>query len=143
MLDIPITDPGAHLVTLFPWQPLVAVQNTVPPQQLPIAMALVMFSQSFGSALFLSLAETIFSNSFGNLISEYAPSVNAQSVIDAGATKFRKIVSGTNLAGVLIAYARGIDRVFYLATGMGVGCFVFAWGMGWKDLRKRKEILKA
>jgi len=106
-------------------------------------MALVIFSQSFGAAVFLSLAETIFSNSFKTLISDYAPSVNGQSVIDAGATGFRKIVSGADLAGVLIAYAKSIDRVFYLAAGMGVGCFVFAWGMGWKDLRKKKDISKA
>lgn len=108
-----------------------------------MAMALIIFSQSFGAAVFLSLAETIFSNSFGNLISEYAPSINGQSIIDAGATDFRKIVSGTNLAGVLIAYAKSIDRVFYMAAGMGVGCFVFAWGMGWKDLRKKKAVSKA
>jgi len=66
-------------------------------------MALTIFSQSFGAAVFLSLAETILSNSFGYLISEYAPSANGQSIIDAGATGFRKIVSGTNLVGVLIA----------------------------------------
>ena len=114
----------------------------MPPQQLPIAMALTIFSQSFGAAVFLSFAETIFSNSFGNLIPAYAPSVNGKSIIDAGATGFRKIVSGTDLAGVLIAYAKSIDRVFYLAAGMGAGCFAFAWGMGWKDLRK-KEISKA
>jgi len=123
--------------------PIIAVQNTVPPPQLPIAMALIIFSQSFGAAVFLSLAETIFSNSFGNLISQYAPSVNGQSIIDAGATGFRNIVSGTDLEGVLIAYGKSIDRVFYLAAGMGVGCFVFAWGMGWTDLRKKKENLKA
>jgi hypothetical protein len=102
-----------------------------------------MFSQSFGAAVFLSLAETVFSNSFGGLISKYAPSVNSQSVIDAGATGFRKIVSGTDLAGVLTAYAKSIDRVFYLAAGVGVACFVFTWGMGWKDLRKKKEVSKA
>lgn len=128
---------------MFPGQPLLAVQNTVPPQQLPIAMALVTFSQSFGAALFLSLAETIFSNSFGNLISDYAPLVDGQSVIDAGATGFRKVVSGTDLAGVLTAYAKSIDRVFYLAAGAGVGCFVFAWGMGWKGLKKKKESSKS
>ena len=106
-------------------------------------MALVIFSQSFGAAVFLSLAETIFSNSFGNLITKYAPSVSGQSIIDAGATGFRRIVSGTNLAGVLIAYSKSIDRIFYLAAGMGIGCFILAWGMGWKDLRKKKEMSKA
>ena len=106
-------------------------------------MAVVMFSQSFGAALFLSLAETVFSNSFGHLISQYAPTVNGQSVIDAGATGFRAIVSGRDLAGVLTAYAKSIDRVFYLEAGLGVGCFAFAWRMGWKDLKKKKEVSKA
>lgn len=143
-LILPITDSSAHLVIfIFLWQPIIAVQNTVPPQQIPIAMALVTFSQSFGAALFLSFAETTFSNSFGELIPKYAPSVNGQSVVAAGATGFRKIVSGTDLAGVLIAYAKSIDRIFYLAAGLGAGCFVFAWGMGWKDLRKKKEVSKA
>ena len=106
-------------------------------------MALVTFSQSFGAALFLSLGETIYSNSFGNLIHQYAPSVNATEVTDAGATGFRSFVSGEDLEGVLIAYAKSIDRVFYMAAGLAAGCFIFAWGMGWKDLRKKKQVSKA
>lgn len=102
-------------------------------------MALVMFGQSFGAALFLSFAETIFSNSFSTLLPKYAPSVNAQSIINAGATGFRTITSEADLPGVLIAYAKSIDRVFYLVVGMAGGCFIFAWGMGWKNLRKDKK----
>lgn len=106
-------------------------------------MALVTFSQSLGAAVFLSLGETIYSNSFGNLISEYAPSVNVQDIIHAGATGFRKFVSGADLESVLTAYAKSIDRVFYMAAGLAAGSFVFAWGMGWKDLRKKEEVSKA
>ncbi|RDW58701.1 hypothetical protein BP6252_13177 [Coleophoma cylindrospora] len=112
-------------------------------QMIPLAMALVTFSQSFGAALFLSLGETIYSNSFGSLIHEYAPSVNATEVMDAGATGFRSFVSGADLESVLIAYAKSIDRVFYMAAGLAAGCFIFAWGMGWKDLRKKKGVSKA
>ena len=126
-----------------PSQPIIAVQNTLPPAQLPLAMALVMFSQSMGAALFLSFSSTIFTNSLKTLIPKYAPSVNAQSIIDAGATLSRKDIPGTDLIGVLIAYAKSVDRVFYLTAGMGVGCFVFAWGMGWKDIRKKSEVPKA
>ena len=75
-------------------------------------------------------------------MSEHATSVDGQSIIDAGATGFRKIVSASDLAGVLSAYATSIDRVFYLAAAMGIGCFVVSWGMGWKDLRK-KDVSKA
>lgn len=105
-------------------------------------MALVMFSQSFAGALFLSLSDTIFTNSLKTLIPKYAPSADAQAVINAGATGFWEILSGTVLDGVLTAYAESVDRVFYLTAGMAVGCAVFAWGMGWKDIRKKKEASK-
>ena len=104
---------------------------------MPLAMSLTIFSQSFGAAVFLSIAELIFSNSFRTLLMKEAPSVDAQKVVEAGATAFRKFVSGSDLAGVLVAYADSIDRVFYMAAAMGVGCFVFAFGMGWKSLKKK------
>lgn len=119
------------------------MQNTLHPAQLPLAMALVMFSQSFAGALFLSFSSTIFTNSLKTFIYKYAPSVDAQIVINAGATGFRKDIIETALPGVLIAYAKSINRVFYLTAGMAVGCFVFAWGMGWKDIRKTSKALKA
>ena len=143
-LIFPLIYSGVQVVTLVSLsQPIIAVQNTVAPQQLPIAMALITFSQSFGASLSLSFAETIFGNSFATLIPQYAPSVNSQSVIDAGATAFRDIVSGSDLAGVLTAYAISIDRVFYMAAALGAGCFAFAWGMGWQNMRKQKAVSKA
>ena len=78
----------------------------------------------------------------GTLISENAPSVTGQSIIDAGASSFRKIVSKSDLVGALIAYAKSIDLVFYLPAGIGAGCFVVASGMGWKNLRAKKMMSK-
>ena len=115
------------------------MQNTLPPQQIPVAMALLGFSQTFGGALFLSFSDTIFTNSLKSLIPTYASGVDPEAVIAAGATGFRNMISGKDLANVLVAYAKSVDRVFYLTAGAGVGCFVFAWGMGWKDIRKKKE----
>lgn len=106
-------------------------------------MALVMFSQAFAGALFLSFSETIFINSLNTLIPEYAPSVNPQSVINAGATGFRTIIKGTELADVLVAYAKSVDRVFYLTVGAAVACFAFGWFMGFKDIRKKNQVSKA
>ncbi|KAI0843905.1 putative MFS multidrug transporter [Daldinia vernicosa] len=123
--------------------PILAVQNTLPPAQVSVAMALLMFSQNFGGALFLSFAETIFSNSLKTLIPEYAPSVNPETIINAGATGFRLVISPTEIANVLVAYSKSIDRVFYMTAGMGVLYFVFSCGTGWKDIRKKNEVSKA
>ncbi|KAI9740060.1 MAG: hypothetical protein M1818_004811 [Claussenomyces sp. TS43310] len=123
--------------------PIIAVQNTLPPAQISVAMALVMFSQTFAGAIFLSLSDTIFTNGLETLIPRYAPSVDPQIIINAGATGFRTIVRGTDLANVLVAYAESVDRVFYFTAGLAVACFTFAWAMGWKDIRKKSEVSKA
>ena len=111
--------------------------------QIPIAMALLMFSQTFGGALYLSFSDTIFTNSLKTLIPTYAPSVSADTVINAGANGFRRLISSNNLANVLVAYAKSVDRVFYLTASAGVCCFIFSWGMGWKDIRKKAEVSMA
>lgn len=139
----PITTIGRMLIFHSSLQPIIAVQNTLPPAQTAVAMALIMFSQNFGGALFLSFSETIFTNSLTTLIPEYAPSVEPQTVIDAGATGFRGSISSSVFANVLLAYFQSVDRVFYLTAGASVACFIFAWGNGWVDIRKKKEVSKA
>jgi hypothetical protein len=106
-------------------------------------MALVTFSQAFAGALCLSFSDTIFANSLKTLVPKYAPAVNPQIIINAGATGFRAIIQGSELAGVLTAYANSVDRVFYLTAGAAVGCFVSGWFMGFKDIRKKTQVSKA
>jgi hypothetical protein len=106
-------------------------------------MALLMFAQAFAGALFLSFSDTILTNSLKTLIPEYAPSVDAQTIIKAGATGFRSLIKGTELVGVLAAYAKSVDRVLYLTAGATVASFMTGWFMGWKDIRKKNQVSKA
>jgi len=119
--------------------PVIAVQNNLSPAQIPDAMALLIFGQAFAGALFLSFSDTVFTNSLKTLIPKYAPTVDPQTIINAGATGFRKLVQGEERVGVLVAYAKSVDRVFYLITGTTAACFVVGWFMGWKDIRKKEE----
>ena len=105
-------------------------------------MAILVFCQTFGGALFLSFTETILTNSLRTQIPIYAPYVDSKAVIAAGATAVRDVVPTDQLAGVLEAYVESIDRVFYLTVGAACGIFVFAWGMKWTDVRKKKAQAK-
>jgi len=103
-------------------------------------MSLLMFSQNFGAALFISLAQTIFSSTLIHELPKEAPGIDVQAVINAGASSFRAVVSKALLPGVLLAYDHAVSRVFYLAAGAGVAGFVVCWGMGWKSVKKAEEI---
>ncbi|KAJ5641986.1 hypothetical protein N7490_005986 [Penicillium lividum] len=120
--------------------PIVAVQNILPGAQISVALSLLFFSQTLGQAIFLTLAQVVFISSLKSGLAKYAPSVDSEAVVAAGATEIRNVVSKGTLEGVLMAYNQGIDHVFYLAAGIAVACFFVAWGMGWKDIRKRQVI---
>ncbi|PMD41915.1 efflux pump [Hyaloscypha variabilis F] len=120
--------------------PIVAIQSVVTPAQIPVAMSLIAFSQTFGGTLFLTFDQTIFSRSLVDGLKRFAPTVDAQAVIAAGASGIRQVVKPDQVEGVVLAYNLGINRNFYLAAGASVGTFVFSWGMGWHSVKKKKVV---
>ncbi|KAJ6088030.1 hypothetical protein N7499_004212 [Penicillium canescens] len=117
--------------------PIIAVQNTLPPSQIPVAMAVLMFSQTLSGAVWLTIADSIFSSGLKTLVSKYAPDVNPKTIIDSGAGGIRNVVSGQDLIGVLKAYSESMNQVFYMTAALGGCCILFVPGMGWKDIRNK------
>lgn len=105
-------------------------------------MAIMIFCQNLGGAVFLIAAQTIFSNILRQQI-ENVPGVNASVIIAAGARSIRNLVSDEQLAGVLEAYSTAIGKVMYLGIGVSVASFAFTWGLGWKDIRVHKKMNQA
>ena len=90
--------------------------------------------------MFLSFAETDFNSGLTKYIPVYAPGVRAETVIEAGATAVRQAVPESALHGVLEAYNKSINHVFYLAAAAATAAFVFCWGMGWRNIKKEKKV---
>lgn len=101
-------------------------------------MSLVVFSQTFGGTIFLTIAETIFSHGLISGLEKYAPTVDVQTVVAAGATAIREVVKPEEVAGVLEAYNLAINHDFYLAAGAALGILVCCWGMGWHSIKEKK-----
>lgn len=93
-------------------QPITAIQTTVPASEVSVGSALVVFTQFFGAAIFIALGQTTFTNSLGPALEKYAPAVNAQFVINVGATNLRHAVPADELNGVLMAYNKALMHTF-------------------------------
>lgn len=120
--------------------PFVAVQNTLPDSIVSVSTSLLTFMQTLGGAVMLSLGEVVFSNSLTTSLLKYAPGVNPEVIVEAGATGIRTVITDpTELAEVLVAYSKSVDSNFYFAVGCAGVCFFLAWGMGWKDIRKKPK----
>ncbi|KAK9342227.1 major facilitator superfamily domain-containing protein [Lipomyces starkeyi] len=119
--------------------PLIAVQNNSSKAEVSIVNALVVFSQNLGGAIFLSLDQIVFSSGLRHYLPIYAPEVSPEVVIAAGATGIHGAVSGASLPGVLLAYSKSINQVMHLGTGAAGGALIFAFGMGWVNIKKKAE----
>jgi len=120
---------------------MVAVQNVLPQNQIAVSMALLIFFQTFGGALWLSLASTTFNSGLKGALIKYAPEVNAEMVLKAGATGFRALVLPQgSIDGLIKAFSVAVNQVFYLGAGAAVASFVFSMGLGWKSIKKAKKV---
>ncbi|KAE9376343.1 MFS general substrate transporter [Stipitochalara longipes BDJ] len=89
--------------------PIIAIQSLLPVEEQSIAIAILIFCQNFGGSVFLICAQTIFDNSLHKLIAQYVPGIDVNTVISAGATGWKSILSEHQIAGILRAYAGTVD----------------------------------
>jgi hypothetical protein len=105
-------------------------------------MAIIIFWQNIGAAASLIAANAIFSNSLREQLQQRAAQigVSPDAIIAAGVRSIRDLVSGSELTAVLAAYAKSIDHVMYLGLAVSAAVLLFAPGLGWKDIRKTKDL---
>lgn len=93
-------------------KPITAVQGLLPPGEVALATSQIFFSQYLGAAIFISLGETIFSNTLRTALKSGALDVDVNAIIAGGPTKVRFIVSPSDLPGVLQAYNHAITTTY-------------------------------
>ncbi|KAH7313721.1 major facilitator superfamily domain-containing protein [Stachybotrys elegans] len=120
---------------------IVATQNALPADQIPVSISILIFCQNFGGAISIVVATTIFTQSLRSNLPILAPSVDPQAALAAGggADAVRALLPADSpeAYGVRLAFSNAINEVFYLLAGFAVATLIFSCGMGWKDVRKK------
>ncbi|KAI1643071.1 putative MFS multidrug transporter [Daldinia loculata] len=122
---------------------LVALQNNLPPAQSALGVAFLIFCQNFSAAVFSVVANTIFQQTLQKQITILAPSIDPAMALAAGgsAEAVRALAppDSPELRGVLMAFSKAFDTTAYLLIACASLSFVASWGMGWIDVRKKKQ----
>lgn len=119
-------------------QTLIAVQTVLPKRDIPIGTAIMMFSQTLGGAIFISVGQNVFSNRLLTNLQAVVPDLDPSIVLATGATSLRDMIEPRFLAGVQSAYNDSIMSTFYVSvamaclTGIGAACFE------WKSVKGKK-----
>ncbi|KAI1377958.1 MFS general substrate transporter [Hypoxylon crocopeplum] len=121
--------------------PFLAIQNSLEKDMIPAAMSTLVFLQNFSAAVMVVFAQTILTNSLVSLVPQNAPGVDPQLVISVGTTSgaLERVVGAAQLPGVLWAYSKSLQRIWYFAGCLGIPPFLVGWCLGWVNIRKKAK----
>ena len=98
-------------------QPSLAAQNTLDRTDIATGVSLMFFGQSFGGAIFNSIAQALFNGYLTSHLRNIA-GVDVGSITHIGATELSDIVPAESLSAVIQAYNGALRHVFILVTAI-------------------------
>jgi len=120
-------------------QPLVAVQTALDMKDVPTGTAVVILVQTLGGAIFVSVAQSVFSNELVKHLHEILPSLDPAIVLNAGATNLRQTLSKDLLPGVILAYNKALTKTFVVAASMAALSIFGSVLMPWMSVKKEEK----
>ena len=117
-------------------QPLIAVQTVLDINDVPTGTAVVVFMQTLGGALFVSIAQNVFQNKLVQYIAEYLPELSdPRAILAIGATSVQQLVEPSMLSGVTQAYNDALTKTFIVFAAMAVASMIGAAFTEWKSVK--------
>ncbi|EFY84810.1 putative aflatoxin efflux pump AFLT [Metarhizium acridum CQMa 102] len=115
-----------------------AVQATLPREDVSTGIAITFFAQQLGGAIFVSVGQTILSTLLVQQLSGL-PGLDPMSIVKTGATELRHVVPSQFFGRVIDAYNFAITRIFYCALALALAQLVSALFVEWRSIKKPKD----
>jgi hypothetical protein len=124
-------------------QTLVVVQTALPAADVPIGTAIMMFTQTLGGALFISVGQNVFTNQLIKNLASVVPDLDSKLVLSVGATELKNAIPKQFLPGVLTAYNLALTQTFYVSVAAGALSILGAAFVEWKSMKGKQVVMHA
>ncbi|EAS31810.3 drug:H+ antiporter-2 [Coccidioides immitis RS] len=118
--------------------PLIAAQTVLPLEDVAVGTVIVMFAQTFGGALFVSVGQNVFGNRLMSGIREAVPDIDPSLVLEVGATQLKELVPPALLDNVQEAYNAALTNTWYVSVAMSAIGIIGALGLEWKSVKGKQ-----
>lgn len=124
-------------------QSLVMAQTVLPKKDIPIGTAIMMFSQTLGGAIFVSVAQNVFTNELLKGVKQAVPGLNPAIILQVGATSLKDKIPAQYLPAVQEAYNTAIVNTFYVGVAVGTLGAVGGALWSWRSVKGKKVEMAA
>ncbi|KAK7186765.1 MFS general substrate transporter [Paraphaeosphaeria sporulosa] len=121
-------------------QPSINAQIVLTKEDNPTGISLMMFMQNFGGAIFLSVAQSVFTDDLARQLTKIPGlHLSKSQVVEMGATSIRNMVPQQLVSVFLERYRVAICNAIYVALGLACFSLVGALLVEWKSVKKDKS----
>ena len=125
-------------------QTIIAAQTALDLKDVPVGTALIMFCQTLGGALFVSVGQNVFTNRLVSGLIQSAPGVDPSIAVHVGATDLATVIPPQYLQGVRVAYNDALTQTWYVSVAMSALSILGAVFVEWKSVKGKKvEVVAA
>ncbi|KAL2798670.1 major facilitator superfamily domain-containing protein [Aspergillus keveii] len=117
--------------------PVVVVQAVLTQDRVSSGTALITFMQSIAGALFNFVAQSVFQAELMHSLVVMAPGLDADRVLEIGASGLRDLVAGDVLPVVLEAYNSAVMHAFYVGVALAAAAVIGAVPLRWLSVKGR------
>jgi MFS family permease len=119
--------------------PLIVSQAVVDQADISSVSAIMLYFQTATGAVFIAVAQSLFTNRIIQEAKENLPEVDTAKLISTGATELRRVFSGEQLHAILEIYLDGLRAGYYLAITCGAVGVLLAFAILLFDNRNLKR----
>ncbi|KAJ7137174.1 putative efflux pump antibiotic resistance protein [Mycena epipterygia] len=121
-------------------QPLMVAQAVLKPADVPIGTSLVLFMQTLGGSVFVSVAQNVFRSRLLAGLIRRVPNIDPSIVLNSGATSLHSAVDPALLPEVLEVYNDAIVAAIYVCLAVAALSVVGSLATEWRNVRAPKVI---
>jgi hypothetical protein len=116
-------------------QTVLIAQTVLEIDDTPTGTAALIFFQTLGGAIMISVAQNVFQNRLLANMTAVFPGLNPFLVLGKGATNLQDVIPPQYLPRVLVAYNKALSETFYVGAGMASLSIFGSLGIEWKSVK--------
>jgi hypothetical protein len=120
-------------------QAQLAAQTVLRRVDVPAGLAVIVFMQTMGGAIFISVGQNILTSNLVGGITRLVEGVDPGMIVNTGATNLKNLVPAEQLPAVLEMYNHALRQVFLISAGLSAAAILGALGLEWKSVKKGRK----
>ncbi|KAE8349168.1 major facilitator superfamily domain-containing protein [Aspergillus coremiiformis] len=119
--------------------PQVAAQTVLSAEDSPMGIAVIIFAQNFGPALFVAIAQSIFTAQLLARLGTILPTLDLYSLSAMRIADLEQYVPAADIPRVIEGYDQALTTTFILPVGLACASMLGALGMEWRSVKQQQS----